>query len=333
MEEEYKRLLEEIRDAYFLLQDEKLLMVNSKLAAAYGYDKDDLIGKPFIELIAPEERERILELHRDRLAGQIAPEERYETWIVAKDGRRVPVELSVWRTRYWGRPAIAGIVVDITKKRKRDADHVRIKESEQKRLARALHDDTIQELLLVTHRLKDIAAGTYGQLPKAAEERIEDIQVLVKRLINGVRRFVQDLRPDILDDMGLVPSLRWLADRFKDGDGVHVEVHVIGGERRLSPEAELALFRIAQEALTNVRKHADASVARITLRFGDRKVIMSVSDNGKGFKSAVTANHFASQGKLGLAGMSERVQLFDSSRFAIESARGKGTVVRVEIAA
>jgi PAS domain S-box-containing protein len=331
MEEEYKRLLEEIRDAYFLLQDEKFAIVNSKLRVDYGYSKDDLIGKPFIELIAPEEQERVLSLHRNRLAGQIAPEARYESAIVTKDGTRVPVELSVWLTSYRGRPAIAGIAVDITERRRQRAEHVRAEENERLRLARALHDDTIQELLLITHRLQDIVAGTYGKLPEAAREHLREVRGLVERTINEVRRFTQDLRPEILDDMGLVPALRWLADRFIAGDGVDAEVRAIGQERRLSPDVELALFRIAQEALSNVRRHASASTAIIVLEFSEEKVMMSINDDGKGFEPPATPNHFAKQGKHGIRGMIERIHLIGGSH-NIESTLGKGSSIRVEIA-
>ena len=148
--------------------------------------------------------------------------------------------------------------------------------------------------------------------------------------MNEVRRFTLDLRPAMLDDLGLVPALRWLTDRLADGDGLEAQVRVLGEERRLSREAELALFRIAQEALSNIRKHARASTAMVTLEFGAQKVTMSVSDDGRGFEFPPTSNHFASQGKLGLAGISARVQMLGGTHM-IESKPGKGTVVKVEV--
>jgi len=284
----------------------------------------------FVEAIAPEEREKLLDLYRQKLAGQPVPD-RYETVILTKDGTRIPVEVSAWLTQYQGRPAVAIILTDVAEKKRYQAQVLRAQEEERRRLSQVLHDETIQELLLVTHRLQDIGAGIYGRLPRRATERLSEVKGLIERTIDEVRRFTQDLRPAILDDMGLVPALRWLTDRLKSGDGLEAEVHVLGEERRLSSENELALFRIAQEALSNVRRHASASVATVVLEFGEQKVAMSVSDDGVGFVPALTVNHYARQGKLGLAGIRERVRLL-GGRHKIESAPGKGTVVRVEIA-
>ena len=329
MEEEYKRLLAEIRDAYFLIQGAKISLVSSEAALEYGYGKDELIGKRFIELIAPERRNNVVQFQRSLLKGAQATL-RYETVILTKEGTRVPVEISAWPTYYRGRPAVGGIAVDITERDKRSAELVRVQEEERRRLAQALHDDTIQELLLVTHRLKDIGDGTYGRLPAAARGQLEAARALVERTINEVRGFTQDLRPAILDDLGLVPALRWLTDRLTTSDGVQAQVRIIGVERRLPPEIELALFRVVQETLSNVRRHAAATTAMVALVFGQQKVKMSVRDNGRGFEPPLMASQFAPQGKLGLSGIVERVRLLGGSH-KIESAPGKGTNVQVEI--
>jgi len=175
------------------------------------------------------------------------------------------VEISAWLTQYQGRPAVAGILTNIEERKKQQAEAIKAQEVERQRLAQALHDDTIQELLLISHRLEDIAAGTHGRLPRDARERLMEVRGLVERAVNEVRRFTLDLRPSILDDMGLVPALRWLAGRLTAGDGLEAEVRILGGERRLPRGTELALFRIAQEALSNARKHACASAAVVTL--------------------------------------------------------------------
>lgn len=331
MEREYKRLLEEIRDAYLLLQDGKMVFFNSKLAELHGCSKGELAGTSFVEAIAPEEQERLLDLHHRRLAGQPVAE-RYETVILTKVGTRIPVEVSAWPTEYQGKPAVAVILVDITERKKYQAQILSAQEEERRRLAQGLHDDTIQELLLIIHRLQDVGAGTYGQLPKRARERLAEVRLLAEKTMIEIRKFTEDLRPDILDDMGLVPALRWLTDRLSSGDGVQAEVRVLGEERRLSTETELTLFRIAQEALSNVRKHARASTATLLLEFGETKVAMTISDDGIGFEQHVAlSNHFDGQRKLGLAGISERVRLLGGNH-KIESALGKGTIVWVEIA-
>jgi len=326
--EEYKRLLEDIKDAYFLVQGYEVVLVSNKLAELLGCTKDELVGK-FIEsvLTLPEERERLLQFYRKRPSRQGTPE-RYETTAVAKDETRIPIEVSVWPTHYQGRPAVAGIVMDIRERKKRQAEAIRIQEDERRRLARELHDETIQELVLLCHRLKDVTAGTYGRLPRPAQGRLEEIQTLAEKTIGGLRSVIEDLRPTMLDDIGLASSLRWLVGRLATQDGMQAEVYISGRERRLPPETELTLFRIAQEALSNVLKHANASSVSITLKFVKEKVTMSISDNGQGFELPVTLNHFVREGKFGLMGISERVGFFNGS-LKIESAPGRGTVIRV----
>jgi PAS domain S-box-containing protein len=326
--EEYKRLLEDIKDAYFLVQGYEVILVSDKLAELYGYTKDEFAGK-FV-MSAPtifNERERLLRLYKRKPSKQGAPE-RYETTTIAKDGTRIPIEVSVWPTHYRGRPAIAGIVVDMRERKKRQAEAIRIHEDERRRLARELHDETIQELVLLCHRLKDITSGTYGQLPLSAQERLEEIERLAEKTIGGLRSVIQDLRPTTLDDMGLASSLRWLVGRLATEGGVQAEVYVPGEEKRLSPETELALFRIAQEALSNVLKHAHALSVSVTLKFGKDRVTMSISDNGQGFKMPVTLSHFVRKDKFGLVGINERV-VFLGGTLKIDSSPGNGTLVKV----
>lgn len=339
----YACLLDEIRDAYFVVQDGNFVRVGGKLVTDFGYDPRELVGKPFIQFVAPEERERVLDFYSKRLAGQQVAE-RYETAIFTPEGTRIPTEITAWLTQYQGKPAVTGIAIDIRKRKTQEAEVlqlqkdlkfytgqvIRAQEEERRRLARELHDETIQELLLINHRLQDVAAGTYGRLSKGAQERLVEVRDLLNRTINEVRNFTQDLRPAILDDMGLIPALRWLTDRLRAGDGLHSELRVSGKEKRLAPETELVLFRIAQEALSNVRKHAHASVAMVTLEFRDQKTTMTVSDNGEGFEPALTTNQFARQGKLGLAGIRERLELLGGTH-KVESAPGKGTLLRVEV--
>lgn len=329
MEQEYKRLLEEIKDVYFLLQDGKVILASGRLVALCGYKHDELIGSQFIDLVAPANREQVLQLHREWLTGNHAPEQ-YETNILTKEGAIIPVELFVWLTKYRGKPAVAGIAVDTSGKRKQEGEIIRAQEEAWRHLARMLHDDTIQELLLVTHRLKDVATDHHGRLPKLAKKELSDITQLVERIINETRDFTQELRPAILDDMGLVPALKWHTGKLTATGKISAEVRILGEERRLLPDTELALFRIAQEALNNVRKHASASVALVTLEFQGNKVLMSVSDNGKGFEATTPLSHFISQSKLGLLGMYERARLLDGM-CKVESTPGKGTVVTVEV--
>jgi signal transduction histidine kinase len=144
-----------------------------------------------------------------------------------------------------------------------------------------------------------------------------------------VRRFSRDLRPSVLDDLGLLPALEGLMADVK-GDSIEAELRIYGDRRRLTHEAELVLFRIVQEALSNVRRHSRASRVVTEVEFGESTVRISVEDNGQGFEPPGRTDDLAAMGKLGLVGMRERAQLIGGT-VAVESELGKGTTVIVEV--
>jgi len=148
--------------------------------------------------------------------------------------------------------------------------------------------------------------------------------------LEAVRRCAHDLRPRIIDDLGLVAALEWLTDDLAEHREIYAHAEITGEERVLPAEVQLLLFRIAQEALNNVRKHAQASSAILKLEFSDDNLTLMVSDNGRGFEVPKMIGDLAGLGKLGLAGMQERARLI-SGRLEIESERGKGTVVTVKV--
>jgi signal transduction histidine kinase len=175
-------------------------------------------------------------------------------------------------------------------------------EAERKRIARELHDDTAQALVAVLRHIDDLATGK-------SKISITDIRQEVRKILEGVRQFSQELRPSILDDLGLVPSIKWLASDLAKNSGVAAEAEIIGEQRQLSSETELMLFRITQEALTNVRKHSEATQVSVKLNFLSQNVKVVIQDNGKGFELTPRIDELSRLGKLGLVGMEERAQL------------------------
>ncbi|MBA7616240.1 Signal transduction histidine-protein kinase/phosphatase DegS [subsurface metagenome] len=168
------------------------------------------------------------------------------------------------------------------------------------------------------------------KLPGDSAAFLRDLNEQLREVLQDVRRFGQDLRPPMLDDLGLLATLRWLVSELKEQHGIETDLRVLGIERRLSPEAEFTLFRIVQEALRNIEKHAETSKAEVEIEFGQGKTRISVSDNGKGFELSGSFVDLARAGKLGLAGMEERTRLLGGS-MRIESEPGKGTTVIVEV--
>jgi signal transduction histidine kinase len=208
----------------------------------------------------------------------------------------------------------------------------RAQEDERKRIARDLHDDTIQALVAFSRRLDALRPASHAdreQWPAAALERIGELQDQMDEVIKGVRRFSQALRPSVLDDLGLLPALEGLVSLTEQA-GIQTRFEVLGDKRRFSPEAELTLFRIAQEALTNVRKHAGATRVAVAVEFTDGAVRLTLQDNGKGFSPPALTGDLAAAGKLGLVGMYERARLLGGT-LQVHSEAGLGTRITVSV--
>ncbi|MBI3926866.1 MAG: sensor histidine kinase [Armatimonadetes bacterium] len=198
-------------------------------------------------------------------------------------------------------------------------------EEERKRVARELHDETAQLLssLLVRLTLLDQATS----LDEVRKTRAE-LVALATRAVEGVRRLALELRPPELDDLGLAEAIRWYVDDFAARSGISVRSHLGASTGRLAPPTELALYRIAQEALANVAKHSGARQVEVRLDQRDGVVLLLVEDDGRGFDVAATLG--SKDRGVGLFGMQERVGLLEG-RLRIESEPGRGTRVQVEV--
>jgi len=218
----------------------------------------------------------------------------------------------------------AAVAVELSERVARDALRrvVRAQEQERRRLARELHDETGQAL---TSILLGLRAAEDAPDPAAQREAVHGLRELVVATLQDVRRLAVELRPKALDDFGLVPALERLAESFREGSGVSVHVESRLGEDRLPGEVETAVYRIVQEALTNVLKHSGAEHVSILLARKNESVSIVIEDDGRGFHPGETGDS-----GLGLAGMRERVNLLDGT-LAIESSPGKGTTLVVSV--
>jgi signal transduction histidine kinase len=199
---------------------------------------------------------------------------------------------------------------------------VQAQEAERRRLARELHDETGQAL---TSILLGLSAVERAENAEEARQATADLRRLVVETLQDVRRLAVELRPAALDDFGLEPAVRRLGEMVREGTGLDVRVEASLGDHRLPAEVETALYRIVQESLTNVVKHAGAHHVAILLSRKAAGVELMIEDDGTGFDPART-----SPASLGLVGMRERVQLLDGS-FELDAAPGAGTTVIVEL--
>jgi two-component system sensor histidine kinase DegS len=198
-------------------------------------------------------------------------------------------------------------------------------EDERLRIARELHDETAQELVHLVRRLERLERDEGGTAAEAKEA-----VAVARNILSGVRRFSRDLRPSVLDDLGLIAAIEMVVDQNDKILPGGASLRTTGHPRRLEPQVELALFRIAQEALRNVSKHAQANTVSVTLAFEPDHVCLTVADDGKGFAPPTNVSDLSRLGKLGVLGMKERAELVTGT-FELRSMAGKGTEIAVRV--
>jgi signal transduction histidine kinase len=252
---------------------------------------------------------------RDRAIGVIAVHDK-----AGEDARFSDNDLRLAETF----AARAAVAVDLSQRVARDAFRrvVSAQELERRRLARELHDETGQALTSVLLGLKSVEEAAGPEEMRAAGAELRE---LVVQTLQDVRRLAVELRPKALDDFGLVPALERLTSSFAEQTGIEVHFESAIGDERLSGEVETTLYRIVQESLTNIVKHARATRASVLVTRREGVVAAVIEDDGEGFDPGQTRD-----GGVGLLGMRERIELVDG-RLQIEARRGAGTAILVEV--
>lgn len=205
-------------------------------------------------------------------------------------------------------------------------------EDERRRLARELHDDTLQALIALKQRvqLAQLELQSVSVEPAPESSELNEILTLTEQTIENLRRLTRAMRPVYLEDLGLVPALEMLVRETSDGMGMIMEFHHKGGEIRLPASAELAIYRMAQEACSNITRHAHAERASLNIEFSSNTVTLKVKDNGVGFNLPDNPAEYAAKGHFGLLGLQERAELIGAS-LLITSSPGKGTSLTVTL--
>jgi signal transduction histidine kinase len=201
-------------------------------------------------------------------------------------------------------------------------------EEERKEISRELHDEVVQTLVGINVELSALGRGASVGL-HALKAKIARTQRLVENSVEAVHRFARELRPAVLDDLGLIPALHAYSKSLAERKKIKIQMTAFGGVEALGNSKRTVLYRVAQEALTNVARHADATEVRMSIAEVSGAIRMEISDNGKSFHvgRALLAKN---PKRLGLIGMKERVEMVGGS-LAIESAPDTGTTVRADI--
>lgn len=335
-EERYRELFENAKDAIYVHDlDGIYLKVNRAAETLSGYTRDEIVGHNLSEFVVEEHVRNVRHSFCTKLAKR--GETTYELDVIAKDGRRVPVEVSSRAIYENGKMiGVQGMARDITERKLAEDTLlmfsrrlIEAQEDERRRIARELHDQIGQVLTAVKMNL-----STVQQLCNSAEaeSHVKENLEAIDEALRLVRDLSVDLRPPVLDDLGLATALRWYVDRYARRTGLNVDVIVElpDENERFSRDLETACFRIAQEALTNVVRHASASQIIVQLAKEDDFLFLLVKDDGVGFEPESLRKRSPRAATLGLIGMQERAHAAGGT-VDVESAVSRGTEIRLKL--
>ena len=202
---------------------------------------------------------------------------------------------------------------------------IKAQEEERRRVAREIHDGPAQAMANVVFRA-DVCERLIDTNLERTKAELKELRDQVRLCLKETRKIIFDLRPMTLDDLGLVPTVRRTLEMFKDRTSIVAELRIFGEEKRLEAHVETGLFRILQEALSNIEKHARATVATVRMEFSLKAVTAIIEDNGQGFDIECSGDNDS----FGLMGMKERIDLLDGE-LTIQSRRNEGTKITVRV--
>ena len=329
----YRAVFDAAPDAIIIVTpDGRIRSVNPRVAELFGYEAEELVGE-LVEILVPDAQRSRHVSHRSSFHD--APRSRamglgLELEGRRKDGTTFPIEvgLSSFDTHEDDclQRCVIAIVRDVSERartRLQAAARMQASEAERRRIAQELHDDTAQRLAALLLQLRLVARSSSG----IDDDVIEGLRDQVEAISDGVRRVARGLRPPELDDVGLGPALRMWARTVSEEQDVDVVVEADPVVGRLDSEGQLMLYRIVQEAITNVVRHSGAQAAAVEVKVGDDEIQATVRDDGRGFDAV----HVLKEGhRLGLPGMLERASMI-GGRIGIDSEPGAGTTVTVTL--
>jgi len=327
----FQEIFEKAHDAIWIQDlDGRIISANAACSQLTGYAQEAMIGMQIDRLFprkalgrAQEVMKMLLE-HRDF-------KQPYEQQIIKRDGSPTDIMITSSALGEEKSTAFLHIARDISAERTLQrslrlySEQIgRAHEEERKRLARELHDDTIQTLVVLSRQLDSVISRQRKARAKTVGS-LEDVREEIDESLVRIRRFIQYLRPPILEYLGLVPALRELVEQMRQEAGIRISMESAQDQYSLNAEQQLLLYRIVQEALRNVWKHSCADRCTVRLDKEESLIQISIEDNGIGFPARDTTD-LVSSGKLGLMGMQERAHLLGGT-LEFHSSQGRGTAV------
>jgi len=335
----FRTVVEMSPNAMWIAQAERIVFVNRACLALFGAGSpEQLVGRTMYELLHPESRDAV----RAEVTRALAADgdgARLQERIERLDGTPCDVEIALAALPDHGRTTLQMVINDITQRRRETQEQervrdtlrklsqrlVEVREDERRRIARELHDELGQRLTALKMDLASLAPGTRSGKTR---ERIAAMLEMLDETVTSVRRISADLRPLMLDDLGLDAAIEWLARDAARRMGIEVKVELDAAVSSVDARSAIALYRMVQEALTNVARHARASEVHIEMKHADGELVLTVRDNGVGFAERATAK----DDSFGLLGIGERALML-GGRMEVGNAPGGGGRLRVRLPA
>ena len=337
-EQQYRQLVEVAPIAIFIRCEGKVAFANGRAAGLFGASTPaDLVGTPILDLVHPDFR-KLVARRIQSLDATNQPQPTQAQKLVRRDGSLVEAECAAISIDFEGKPAALVVAQDITERsraeteRQRYTEHLQAlsrqliaaQETERRRIAGQLHDETGQALTALKMNLQALQSNPNA--PPSASVLEESLSI-VEETLQQVRDLALDLRPSMLDDLGLIPAIRWYVDRLAQRTGLVIDFRADRVRMPLSGESKTACFRVAQEVLTNVARHAQVRHVAVELHCDPTAVELTVRDDGIGF-DVEAARQGALGGKsLGILSVQERVSSL-GGQLEIRSTLSRGTEVR-----
>jgi two-component system sensor histidine kinase UhpB len=320
--------------AIWIIDGEQIAFANRACADLFGFaDLHDMVGRSIYSLLSAQSQDSVRAAIAQTLGGNV-PTTVTDEWVTALDGTQREVEITIAALPDHGASTMQMVITDFTRRnlespelersrqqlRQLSASLVDAREGERRRIARELHDELGQRLTALHMELSSLSVAT----PSAPNhDRITTMLGMVNETVASVRRIATELRPLMLDDLGLTSAIEWLAHDWarRMGIAVKLELHEEGPE--LSDTMAIALYRMVQEALTNIARHAQAGKVKIRMQQDGDMLVLMVQDDGIGF----TDKALAREGSHGLAGMRERAYMLGGKLAVGNSRAGGGSIV------
>ncbi|UCG55147.1 MAG: PAS domain S-box protein [Dehalococcoidia bacterium] len=345
-EERYRALVDlggKVGEAVVMMQDSDKVegvqtFVSDEWSRITGYSKEELLGMSFFDLLIPKDRRASLDRHRKKINGMNIPDH-FQMSIIRKDGIKVPIELTSAFSMYQGKRANVAYISDITERKqvekelKVSREQLRglagylesVREEERCKIARNIHDELGQTLAGLKIDLSWLSKGLSKE-QKSLFEKTRSMSKVVDTTIQMVKKIAVELRPGVLDDLGISAAIEWQVGEFEKLTKIESEFSSNPRDIILDQERSIVIFRIFQEILTNIIRHANATKVKVSLKEKGGSIILKVCDNGKG----ISKKQIADPKSFGLIGMRERVRPWKGN-IGISSGPSEGTTLEVSI--